>query len=188
MCVCVCVCTGSCSDCKTDWLCGVILKHGLLLNCEELKHHIWGFHTSRPGKSLNVFIFTFPHLKKKKKKKKKKPSAKTLTGGAQTLCQQKGLHHLLGLLGGRVDVLQGVCHGKLPVPQPVPVGQNVVVLKDLLVISHWVVELDQASVVVLQPAVALSKELLTCQDTNDTCQSGALSFQPISATPHGQSG
>lgn len=41
------------------------------------------------------------------------------------------------------------------------------VFKHLLVVSHRVVELDQASVVVLQPTVTLSKQLLTCEDTRD---------------------
>ena len=69
------------------------------------------------------------------------------------------------LLRCGVDILQGVGHGKLPVPQSVPVGEDVVVLKHLLVVAHRVVELDEATVVVLQATVALAKQLLPCTMT-----------------------
>lgn len=109
------------------------------------------------------FVSLFPHIKKEKNIYNK--SAQTGACGAEALSQQESLDHLLGLLGSGVDVLQGICHGKLPVPQSVPVGQNIVVFKHLLVVSHRVVEFDQASIVVLQSTVTLSKKLLTCKDT-----------------------
>lgn len=87
--------------------------------------------------------------------------------GPQSLGQQEGLHHLFCLLRRGVDVLQGVSHRKLPVPQSVPVGEDVVVLKHLLIVPQRVVELDEAAVVVLQATVALAKQLLPCAATTD---------------------
>lgn len=51
------------------------------------------------------------------------------------------------------------------------------VLKHLLVVSHRVVEFDQASVVVLQPAVTLSKQLLTCETQEASCTKFVITLE-----------
>lgn len=96
------------------------------------------------------------------------PAVSPLTGvpcPVALLRQQERLDHFVGGLRAGVDVLQRIGHGKLPVPQAVPVGQYVVVLKHLLVVSHRVVQFDQAPVVILQSAVAFPEQLLACKST-----------------------
>lgn len=79
----------------------------------------------------------------------------------EVLRHQKRLDHFFRGLGAGADVLQRICDRELPVPQPVPIGQNVVVLKHLLIIANGIVQFNETSVIVFKSTVSFTKKLLS---------------------------
>lgn len=61
VCMSVCVCTGSCSDYKAHWCAGDAWIYCVsLINCVQLKHHIWAYSVLSPGWNPHVFISSLP--------------------------------------------------------------------------------------------------------------------------------